>query len=49
MYRDVLHFELLDAPEKWNQETVKEIFVARETGLVKYNLNGRTYYVRKTE
>jgi len=49
LYRDVLHFELLDAPDKWNQETVKEIFIARETGLVKYILNGRTYYVRKTE
>jgi hypothetical protein len=48
-YSDVLHFKLLDAPEKWKQETVREIFLAKETGLVKYILNSRTYYLRKKE
>lgn len=49
LYNDVLHFKLLDAPGKWNQETVREIFIARETGLVKYILNSRTYYLRMSE
>lgn len=49
MFREVLHFELMDPPEKWNQETVREVFLARETGLVKYILNSRTYYLRKEE
>lgn len=38
-YDQVLRFTMNDFPENWTNFTIREIFIAREHGLVKYVLN----------
>lgn len=38
-YHGVLHFTLNDFPDQWTEFSVREIFIAKETGLVRYILN----------
>lgn len=45
-YSQVLKFKLLDFQENWTSFTVREIYIAREHGLVKYVLNNGMEAVR---
>lgn len=46
-YSDVLHFTFKDFQNEWEPFTVKEIFVAKKHGLIKYILNSDLAYERK--
>jgi len=46
-YLEVLHFTFKDYVEKWEAYTVKEIFVAKKYGLIKYILNNDLIFERK--
>lgn len=46
-YSEVLHFTFKDYIEKWESYTIKEIFVAKKFGLIKYILNNDLIIERK--
>ena len=46
-YDGVMHFQLKDLKEKWDDKTVVEIYVAQGLGLIKYSLNGGVSYERE--
>jgi hypothetical protein len=46
-YANVLYFTFNDYPEYWDKLTVKEIYVAQKSGLIRYILNGGVTYDRK--
>ena len=46
-YSEVLHFEFKDFTEQWKDFTVKEIFVAKKYGLIKYVLNNNITFERE--
>ncbi len=46
LYREVLHFTCLDLAEEWEDYTVKEIYLAKHYGLIKYALQNGLVYSR---
>ncbi len=46
-YSGVLHFTFIDFQNEWEPFTVKEIFIAKKHGLIKYILNSDLTYKRK--
>lgn len=46
-YSNVLHFTFKDFKEKWGIYTVKEMFIVKKHGLIKYILNNDLTYERK--
>jgi hypothetical protein len=48
LYSGILHFSFEDFDDKWTDFTVKELFIAKQCGLIKYRLcNGITYERQK--
>lgn len=45
-YSGVLHFTCKDFSESWEPFTVKELFIAKKIGLIKYTLNNHITYQR---
>lgn len=45
-YNGVLHFSFEDFPDLWTDFTVKEVYLAREFGLIKYSLKNGIAYER---
>ncbi len=43
-YYNILHFELLDDQERWGNYTVTQIYIAKKTGLIHYELNNGIIY-----
>ena len=46
-YAGVLHFTFKDYVEQWDNYTVREIFVAKKYGLIKYRLNNGLIFERR--
>ena len=46
-YEQVMCFELKDYKNKWTNNLVTKIYVAKRIGLIKYELNNGIYYERK--
>lgn len=46
VYDRVMVFHLKDLEEKWDEQTLVELYVAERVGLVKYVLNNGVYYER---
>lgn len=45
-YDTVMYFQLLDFENKWNDLTVVNIYVAKDIGLVKFELNNGLSFER---
>lgn len=46
-YSGIMHFTFLDFNDKWTKFTVKELFIAKHIGLIKYSLNNGIIYERQ--
>lgn len=46
-YEDVLHFQLNDFRDNWGDFTLTDIFIAKNIGLIKYELNNGVTFERK--
>ncbi len=46
-YDNVLHFQLKDFINNWDKFTVTDIYIAKNIGLIKYELNNGIVYERK--
>jgi hypothetical protein len=46
-YDTVLHFQLEDYKDNWDDFTVTDIYIAKNNGLIKYELNNGITYERK--
>lgn len=46
IYRGVMHFCCLDLAEEWEDHTVKEIYLAKNYGLILYKLQNALVYSR---
>ncbi|MDD4646013.1 MAG: hypothetical protein PHY99_08500, partial [Bacteroidales bacterium] len=43
-YSGIIHFNFRDFTDKWTPLTIREVYLAKQYGLVKYSLeNGITY------
>jgi len=48
LYSGIMHFSFDDFKDKWSKFTIKELYVAKQYGLIKYKLeNGITYERQK--
>lgn len=45
-YNDVLKFSYNDFEDTWGDKTIRELYLAKETGLLMYKLNGGLVYMR---
>lgn len=46
-YSGILHFRLEDFKDQWTDFTIREIYLAKNVGLIKYALNNGIVYERK--
>ena len=39
VYKEVMHFQLYDFKEDWNNKTITEIYLAKKYGIIKFKTN----------